>query len=417
MARPRYDDWNFMGESLDNTPAYGSTFRFRHLTVLFTASCLILFVLGLVCAYSASYPVALSEGRVHYYYLTRQLMFAGIGLVTGLVAYFIPDALLRLLTPLVMFGSLGAQIVNVFLRNTYMTYESIFALMVLSIVMYLSLYFANRENHLSRLRELVFPMLFSVIFVFLIAVHQDIMYLVLFLAAVIVMFAVGGVGFWGVLLLFLYSVVPAMCWILTDRSKVSFVLNYFVPGLDSAEQAAQVLLRQQSIVGGGWFGKGLGMGVFKLQGINGISTYYILCNIIEELGFAGVIAIFILFMIIAYCGYRCSYFTRNTNLHYSNLSAGLTTVLVWQFLINTGSVLGIIPTAVISLPFFSIGSNIAVVILECALLLRCMKKGFMKETVPSSTDLVIPDSTAGRKAVENRQETGAFTGYGEKEEN
>lgn len=411
MARPRYDDWNFMGESLENTSTYGSAFRIRHLTVLLTASCLILFVLGLVCAYSASYPSALAEGRSHYYYLTRQIIFAAVGLVTGLIAYFIPDALFRLLTPVVMFGSLAAQIVNIFLKNSYMTYESIFALMVLSIVMYLSLYFANRGNHLSRLRELVFPMLFSVIFVFLTAVQQNIMYLVLFLGMVIVMFAVGGVGLGGVILLFLYSAVPAICWIITDRQKVSFILNYFVPGLDSAEQAAQVLLRQQSIASGGWFGKGLGMGVFKLQGIEDISSYCILCNIVEELGFAGIVAIFILFLIIAYCGYRCSYYSRNTNLHYSNLSAGLTTILVWQFLVNVCSVLGIIPTSVISLPFFSVGSNIAVVILECALLLRCLKRGFLPES--SSTDVIV--SGDGGVNAENAVE--GMTGYDEKEEN
>ena len=411
MARPRYDDWNFMGESLENTSTYGSAFRIRHLTVLLTASCLILFVLGLVCAYSASYPTAIAEGRSHYYYLTRQIIFAAVGLVTGLIAYFIPDAVFRLLTPAVMFGSLAAQIVNIFLKNSYMTYESIFALMVLSIVMYLSLYFANRGNHLSRLRELVFPMLFSVIFVFLTAVQQNIMYLVLFLGMVIVMFAVGGVGLGGVILLFLYSAVPAICWIITDRQKVSFILNYFVPGLDSAEQAAQVLLRQQSIASGGWFGKGLGMGVFKLQGIEDISSYCILCNIVEELGFAGIVAIFILFLIIAYCGYRCSYYSRNTNLHYSNLSAGLTTILVWQFLVNVCSVLGIIPTSVISLPFFSVGSNIAVVILECALLLRCLKRGFLPES--SSTDVIV--SVDGGVNAENAVE--GMTGYVEKEEN
>lgn len=399
-----------MGESLENTSTYGSAFRIRHLTVLLTASCLILFVLGLVCAYSASYPEALAEGRSHYYYLTKQIIFAAVGLVTGLIAYYIPDGLFRLLTPLVMFSSLAAQIVNVFLRNTYMTYESIFALMVLSIVMYLSLYFANRENHISRLRELVFPMLFSVIFVFLTAVQQDIMYLALFLGLVIVMFAVGGVGIGGVILLFLYSVVPAICWILTDRQKVSFILNYFVPGLDSAEQAAQVLLRQQSIASGGWFGKGLGMGVFKLQGIEGISSYYILCNIVEELGFAGIIAIFILFLIIAYCGYRCSYHTRNTSLHYSNLSAGLTTILVWQFLVNICSVIGIIPTSVISLPFFSVGSNIAVVILECALLLRCLKRGFIQQS--PSTDMIVSDDSGAEVQIPREERTG----YDEKKE-
>jgi len=390
MARARYDDWNFMGESLDNTSRTGSALRIKHLMVLFSVSFLILLLLGLASAYSASYPQAFREGLVHYHYLVRQIIFVAVGMVAGAVLILLPEAAFRFITPMFMFGSLILFSANFFIKSTYMEYESIFALIVLSVVMYLSLYFANRENHISRLRELMFPMLFSVVFVFLIAVQQDVQFLVQFLAIVIIMFAIGGVGFGGVLLLMLYALVPSVCWVLADSAKLDTILNQLVPGLRSADDAAQSVLRQQSLSSGDWFGRGLGMGLFKLENLDGISTRYILCNVAEELGFAGILAIFILFMTVAYAGYRCSYYTRNYSLHYSNLSAGLTTIILWQFLTNVAIVFGVLPFRGISLPFFSVGSGIAVVVVECALIMRCMLRGLGKKE-ERMTELILSE--------------------------
>ena len=387
MARPRYDDWNFMGESLETNSRIDSAQRINHILVLFIISCALLLVMGLVCLYSASYPQALSEGYSSHYYLLRQLIYVGIGLTTGIIAIVIPDTLFRVITPAYMFACFLITGINIFVKSSYIAYESIFGLVVLSVVMYLSLYFANRGNHISRLRELLFPTLFSTIFIFLVAVQQDISYLFLFLTVVIVMFAIGGVGFGGVLLLILYALVPAVLWTLSDPNKLSYVLNQIIPGLDSSSEASQAALRQQCLASGSWFGRGIGMGQFKFQGIEGISKEYILCNISEELGLAGISAIIILFIIIAYCGYRCSYYLRESNTHYSNLAAGLTTVVVWQFILNVLSVLGIGFIRGISLPFFSMGSVMAVVILDCCIILRCIIRG-QKSKTEMTVDLV-----------------------------
>lgn len=388
MARNRYDDWNFMGESLDTSSRSSSVERVSHITVLFVIACVILLVLGLVCAYSASYPEALENGYSNFHYIKRQLMFVGIGLAAGIAAIAVPDGFFRAITPVYMFASFLILGINIFVKNNYITYESIFGLMVLAVVMYLSLYFANRDNYISRLRELMFPTLFCVIFVFLIAVQQDVTYLILFLAVVIMMFAVGGVGPGGVILLVLYSLVPAALWVLSDPDKLTFLLNQIVPGLDSSNAGTQAVLRQQSFASGGWLGKGIGMGHFKSAGIEGISREFILCNVSEELGFAGLCAIAILFMIIAYTGYRCSYYTRKYNTHYSNLSAGLTTIVVWQFVLNVLSVLGIGFFRGISLPFFSLGSDVAVIILYCCIILRCMLRGLGPKKEETAADII-----------------------------
>jgi len=387
MARPRYDDWNFMGESLESNTRVDSVQRVNHILVLFIISCVLLLVMGLVCLYSASYPQALADGYSSHYYIFRQLIYVGIGLATGIIAILIPDSFFRIITPAYMFVCFLITGINIFVKSRYIAYESIFGLVVLSMVMYLSLYFANRGNHISRLRELLFPTLFSSIFIFLVAVQQDISYLFLFLMVVIVMFAIGGVGFSGVLLLVLYALVPAVLWTLSDPGKLTYVLNQIIPGLNSSSEGVQAALRQQCLASGGWFGRGIGMGQFKFQGIEGISKEYILCNISEELGFAGICAIIILFIIIAYCGYRCSYYLRESNTHYSNLSAGLTTVIVWQFVLNVLSVLGIGFIRGVSLPFFSMGSVMAVVILDCCIIFRCILRG-LKNKTEMTLDLV-----------------------------
>ena len=395
MARPRYDDWNFMGESLESNSRIDSEQKVNHIIVLFIISCVLLLVMGLVCVYSASYPESIAKGYSSYYYLLRQLIYVGIGLATGIIAIVLPESLFKMITPAYMFACFLVTGVNLFVKSSYIAYESIIGLIVLSVVMYLSLYFANRGNHISRLRELLFPTLFSTVFVFLIAVQQNVTYLFLFLIAVIMMFAIGGVGVGGVILLILYTLVPAVLWTLSDPDKLSYVLDQIIPGLSSSTEGAQAALRQQCLASGGWFGRGIGMGQFKFQGITGISREYIMCNISEELGFTGILAIVILFIIIAYCGYRCSYYLRDSNTHYSNLSAGLTTVVVWQFVLNILSVLNLGFFRGVSLPFFSLGSVTAVVILDCCIILRCIIRGLKKkqETGTELTESQQPDDS------------------------
>ncbi len=381
MNRNNYDDWNFMGKSLTGNVSEGkSSINFKRNSVVLFTVILILVVLGLVCTFSATYPQALTEGRNHYYYLQNQIIYIFSGLVIGLLFYFVPEKSFEVLSPLSVFIFFGLAIASEL--GALFSSEFTYSLLVLGISMYLSHYFGKRNNSFDRLREIALPLLFCVAFFFVVTLEKNLMMSLLFLVLIIYLFALGGVGLGGVLLLILFIGVPFVCTVLSDPNEIKEILGFFIPGLFTGNDATQSVLRYKSISSGNIMGKGAAQGLYKYGVIDGIAGPYILCNIFEEFGFFGFGVVSFLFILIIILGYSGARGLRNINCFYSNLCNSMTTLIVWQFILNTASVFEVLPFSFLSMPFFSYGMDVAVVIIECFLLLKTFKKEKEKAELP-----------------------------------
>ncbi len=381
MNRNNYDDWNFMGKSLTGNVSEGkSPYNFKRNSVVLFTVILILVVLGLVCTYSSTYPKALSENRNHYYYLQNQIIFILCGTVAGLLFYFIPEKSFEVLSPLSVFIFFGLSLFSV--MGLAFSPQFSYSLLVLGISMYLSHYFGKRNNSFDRLREIALPLLFCVAFFFVVSLEKNLMMSLLFLVLIIYLFALGGVGLGGVLLLVLFIAVPFVCTVLSDSSEIREILSFFIPGLFTESDATQSVLRYKSISSGELMGKGAAQGLYKYGVIDGISGPYILCNVFEEFGYFGFAVISFLFILIIILGYSGAKGLRSINCFYSNLCNSMTTIIVWQFILNTAAVFEVLPFSFLSLPFFSYGADVAVVILECFILLKTFKKEKEKAELP-----------------------------------
>ena len=80
--------------------------------------------------------------------------------------------------------------------------------------------------------------------------------------------------------------------------------------------------------------------------------------------------IFLFFAFYGFVGYMTAKNIRRRNGFYSNLAIGITTLVVWQFLLNIAWVLGYIPTDGLPMPFFSYGVGIIIVLFESGILYR-----------------------------------------------
>ena len=159
------------------------------------------------------------------------------------------------------------------------------------------------------------------------------------------------------------SGVPVLVALVLSRPyrlrRITSFLNPWEDPLDSGWNIIQSLL---AIGSGGLFGLGLGAGRQKFAYLPEQHTDFIFSVIGEELGFVGTAAVVTLFFILAWRGFRTALLAPD--LYGSMLAVGLTSMLVFQAMLNIGVATGSLPVTGITLPFVSFGSTSLVVSLS-----------------------------------------------------
>ena len=123
----------------------------------------------------------------------------------------------------------------------------------------------------------------------------------------------------------------------------------------------QALEGRYAIANGGWFGVGLGQGHLKWGRLPNAHNDFIFALIAEELGVVGCFVVLALLGVLAYTGFRIA--RRSADPFRRIAAAGITTWLVGQATINIGGVIGILPITGLPLPFISDGGSALVVVL------------------------------------------------------
>ncbi|MDR1160216.1 MAG: FtsW/RodA/SpoVE family cell cycle protein, partial [Syntrophomonadaceae bacterium] len=132
-------------------------------------------------------------------------------------------------------------------------------------------------------------------------------------------------------------------------------LAFLDPWKDAQGFGYQTIQSLYALGSGGLFGLGLGRSRQKYFYIPEKHTDFIFAILGEELGFLGVMVVLGLFVLIAWRGYKIA---LNAPDKFGNLLAtGITTVIIFQALINIGVVAGCLPVTGITLPFISYGGS------------------------------------------------------------
>jgi cell division protein FtsW len=122
-----------------------------------------------------------------------------------------------------------------------------------------------------------------------------------------------------------------------------------------------------AIADGGWFGVGLGEGRLKWGWLPNGHNDFIFAVIAEELGVVGCFVVLALLSVLAYTGLRIA---RRVDDPFRRLvAAGITMWLIGQATINIGGVVGLLPITGLPLPFISDGGSALIVTLAAVGLL------------------------------------------------
>jgi len=337
---------------------------------------LLLTGIGVIMIYSASSEIAIREYANEYYFFTRQLLFAVVGILAMWVCRYIPYRIYRPLTYILMiisFGLLGLVLVDGvghtaggatrWLRLGMISFQpSEFARIALIIFMAYSL--TRKQQNVERFFIGFIPhVAMLVIFTLLIYKQPDFGTIAIFwMLTWIVMFA-GRVR-----LAHLFSaciaVLPVAIFAL---GSAEYRLNRWITFLDPwkypRDEGYQIIHSLLGFGSGGLLGKGFGQGYQKLFYLPTPHTDFILSVIGEEGGLVMVLIVLALYMILLWRGMWIAITARD---YFGSLLAfGITASITLQSAVNMGVNLSLLPTKGLALPFLSYGGSSLVFNLVC----------------------------------------------------
>ena len=356
---------------------------------------LLLLAIGLVMVYSASIATAEASAYTGYrpwYFLARHALFVVAGLVAGLIAFQIPVKIWRTLAPYLFIAG-GALLVALLVPgvgravNGSKRWLSLGLVnlqpsefMKLFVVLYASSYAVRRAAFLHAEQPLKQTLLRG--FLPLLAVMTLIGALLLhepdFGACVVIVAIAFGILFLGGLdwrlLLGLSALLPIALWVLISMApyRLQRFAGFLDPWADAYGKGYQLSHSLIAFGRGEWFGVGLGASVEKLLYLPEAHTDFLLAVIAEELGFAGVTLVIVLFAWLLVRAYAIGRQAARLERAFAALTAhGIGIWLGVQAFINIGVNMGVLPTKGLTLPLLSFGgSGIVVNCLAVALLMR-----------------------------------------------
>lgn len=196
--------------------------------------------------------------------------------------------------------------------------------------------------------------------------------LLFFGALLALLYAATGRAFYVLVGLSLFAIGAGLLYLGFEhvQTRVDIWVN---PWNDPQDKGYQIVQSLFALAAGGLFGRGLGEGYLTFPSGNAripyVETDFIFSAIGEELGLVGAVGIILLYLILAYRGFRVA--TSASDDFRRLLATGLTSIFALQAFLIMGGVTKLIPLTGITLPFVSYGgSSIVANFVLVALLLR-----------------------------------------------
>ena len=356
---------------------------------------LLMLALGIVMVMSASSPTSLSETGKSYTYVKTQAISAVMGLIGMFVVSkidykiykkfykIIYIAIIILLASVAVIGhSVGGA--KRWIDLGFISFQPSELAKIALIIFYASLLTNNKERLDKLWGGFFYPIAFLLpIIAILIGVQNHLSATVLIVMIVAVMmlmagsrlryflsFGLAGAGIGGVALL-LYARITG-----SGSFRIQRLVTFMNPFADTQGSGWQIIQSLYAIGSGGLFGVGLGNSTQKYLYLPEAHNDFIFSIIAEELGFAGCLAVIIMFAIFIWRGIIIA--MKAPDMFSSLIAVGITTMVGLQAIINIAVVTSSMPNTGMPLPFFSyVGTALLILLCSVGILLnisRCVKR-------------------------------------------
>lgn len=350
----------------------------------------LLITLGIAIMASASISVADKKNYSHiFYFLDRQLIFMGLGLILALVVYqirmgfwqnlgvkLLPIVVLLLL--LVLIPGIGKEVNG----SSRWISLGIFNLQISEIaklitIMYLAGYMVRHGKNLatsSSYKPLLIPLGAMGFIGGLLLLEPDFGTMLVIVASSIALLFLGGVQLQRLLLVIMGAILIMIPFLFMSYrgARMSVFLDPWSDPLDKGYQTVNALM---AIGNGGWFGTGLGGGVHKSY-VPEPHNDYIFSILAEEFGFIGIVVVLFLFAWLVKCAFTIGFNADKVKQHYgAYLAYGIGFWIGFQALFHIGVNMALLPPKGLTLPFISYGgSSLLIAFVAMAFLMRIHKE-------------------------------------------
>ncbi len=347
---------------------------------------LFLATLALVCVsvvmvYSASAVLALEHFQQPYLFVTKQVMWALLGVAVMSIVMRIDYRTYRNERVIwALLGLVAVLLIAVLFSRPVNGTRRWFAvgglgiqpseLAKIALILFTALMLERRMHRVNEIGYSLLPIgIITGVLVGLILLEPDFGTAVSLLAVTGLMVFAAGLSYRYLIGSALLSL-PALYVILMSADyRRRRLVSFIDPWSDPLGDGFQIIQSLIAVGTGGVFGRGLMAGVQKLFYLPEPHTDFIYAVIGEELGLVGASVVLVCFCVIAWRGLRASMLAPDGFGAF--LALGLTLMIVLQAFVNMSVVLGLLPTKGITLPLVSNGgSSLLVNLLALGVLLN-----------------------------------------------
>lgn len=330
---------------------------------------LLLSVIGLVVVYAISPGLAATRGVGNNYFVTKQLIAIGLGLIAFGVASYMPiDLLKRSKNVLVVLTFIGAAIVQIageevngatrWIQIGGLSFQ-IAEMIKFTLIIWLSMFLVERlkNNEINDVKKTFRPLIILLLIIAIIVgkLESDLGSTGVMIAIMGVMVFASGLKMKRVLLIAAIVITGTILLVSTTEYRRARVATFLNPTSDcqgSGYQSCQALI---AIGSGGMFGLGLGNGVQAYGYLPEAANDSIFAILAEKFGFVGISIVIALYLALFSRFKRIIERTADPFMRLFTIG-----VMAWvstQAIINIGAMVGLLPLKGITLPFISYGGT------------------------------------------------------------
>ncbi len=350
---------------------------------------IILSLVGLVMVYSASAVIAMENVGNAQFYLFRQLVWLGTGIIVLMTAMKLDYRILSKPWVVYLLVSLSAVFIflTLFSRQINGTKRWIHFGPVsvqpseigkIALIIFISYFLSRKAGEGDRSFVAMIPALSVAGFIMtLVMLQPDFGTAASIGLTVFIMLFLGGMKWRHTIVILLVGCFAAGVLVTTATYRMKRITTFMNPESDPLDAGFQINQSLIAVGTGGISGLGLAEGKQKLFFLPEPHTDFIYSVISEEFGMIGASAVVLCFLFLLWRGTKISFGVRDN--FGALLAAGLTLSIVIQAMVNIGVTLSLLPTKGISLPFISYGGSSLVCTLAAAGLILSVSKHADKE--------------------------------------
>jgi cell division protein FtsW len=322
---------------------------------------------GVVMVYSASAVLAVSENHGSFYYVIKQAIWTGIGLVAMLAAMQFDYNRLRdprivygllLLTVLLLLAVFAFSPVNGARRwikfSVFSIQPSELSKLVLAI--FLAFFLERHAGEERNFWRTFFPCgIVTALLAGLIVIEPDFGTSLMLAVTFVVVIYTAGARLSHLAMAAAPALVLAAGLLIFVPWRMARLVTFLDPWADPQKSGFQVVQSLIAVGSGGPNGLGFAQGKQKMLFLPFAHSDFIFAVIGEELGLIGTLTVLLVFALFLYRGIRTSLLAPDR--FGKLLSLGIVSAIVAQALFNMSVVLSLVPTKGIPLPFISYGGS------------------------------------------------------------